>query len=310
MDESIWIKLIIFLVLGFIFIQIFKKKIYYTEGFSQDEKFILKKNDEVYDDFYVEMYDKLHLPHRRIPYEIKTIVETTQADEKQSIFLDVGSGTGVVVKELNRLGYTAIGLDKSSSMIKSCGSPLFKEGEVEDMLLFERGKFTHILCLYFTIYHFKNKHLFFRNCFSWLAPGGYLIIHLVEKDKFDTIVPVGKNLLFGSPQKQGENRITKQLIDFNDFKYKADYDFSSKNVLFTETFEDSITKNIRQNERTLYMEDIGDILNMAMITGFVPNATLSYSLRPKEQETFVPLNLKDITGEPHQYLYILERPLA
>ena len=329
--SSVWVNLCIFLILILILITIFKIKNPYSEGFSQNERFILKKNEEIYDDFYVNIYDKIHLPYRRVPYELKTIIDTTQPDENNSFFLDVGSGTGVVVNELNSLGYSAIGIDNSPSMInfastsfsqnsfsptlrteksiKSCSSPLFKQGNVENMLMFERGKFTHILCLYFTIYHFKNKHIFFRNCYSWLKPGGYLIIHLVNKDKFDTIVPVGKNLLFGSPQLHNENRITKQLIDFNQFKYKVSYDFSSNTALLTETFEDSTTNNIRQNERTMYMEDIDDILNMAILTGFVPNANISYSIKPGEHENFKPFDLKEVTEDPYQYLYILERPL-
>jgi SAM-dependent methyltransferase len=208
---------------------------------------------------------------------------------------------------------------------------LFKNGNIEDSLLFEKRKFTHILCLYFTIYHFKNKNIFFKNCYQWLKPGGYLIIHLVEKEKFDTVFPVGNNLLFGSPKTQTGERITNQTIDFNDFKYKYSYDFnkSSHNVSLLETFEDSVTENIRQNERTLYMEDINSILRISVSNGFVPNAGIAYKNNilpnpfqeskntcshsniindcPNIMSDFCPLNMKEINGDSHQYLYILER---
>lgn len=340
MENFIWGNILLLVALITVFTFVFKSKIpkYYSEGFTQKEKFILKKNENVYDEFYVDMYDKIHLPHRRIPYEIKFILNTTQADESNSLFLDIGSGTGHIVNELNNLGYTAFGIDKSEAMINYCkrnenSRELFKRGDVEDSLLFENRKFTHILCLYFTIYHFKNKNTFFHNCCSWLKPGGYLILHLVEKDKFDTVAPVGNNLLFGSPQKQSQERITTQTVVFNDFKYKYSYDFTkgSQIVELTETFQDAITENIRQNERTLYMEDINNILKIAVANGFVPNANVAYNNNilpnpfkgePRSPSSnsgdfstnitndFTPLCLNEINGDSHQYLYILERSLV
>jgi SAM-dependent methyltransferase len=329
METSIWSYIvIIFAILSF-FTFLFKNKLYNFrhEGFSQNEPFVFKRDDNIYDEFYTSIYDRIHLPHRRVPYELKTIIDATQADEKNSIFLDVGSGTGRVVRELNELGYTAFGIDKSETMVKHCvsskshtlengSSPLesekyensvFKHGDVEDLLLFNKNIFTHILCLYFTIYNFKNKGIFFRNCYQWLKPGGYLIIHLVEKDKFDTVPPIGNNLLFGSPQKNSKTRITTHNVDMPDFKYKLSYDFTSQTLCTAvETFEDPVTKNIRQNENTLYMEPIDHILNIATNAGFVPNANFSYA--ENIRHSFKPFGLEDVTGDPHQYLYILERP--
>jgi hypothetical protein len=57
------------------------------------------------------------------------------------------------------------------------------------------------------------------------------------------------------------------------------------------------------------MENIDDILNMAILTGFVPNANISYSIKPEEHILFKPIVLNNSTGDNNQYLYILERPL-
>ena len=54
---------------------------------------------------------------------------------------------------------------------------------------FPADTFTHITCLYFTIYYIKDKRLFFENCFKWLKPHGVLVIHLVNMNKFDPILP-------------------------------------------------------------------------------------------------------------------------
>lgn len=117
--RNIWLKLIILFSIVFITIYIYKKINPHvkTEGFSQKESFILKTNNEIYDDFYSEIYDTIHKTYDRVPYEINKIIETTQADDN-SIFLDIGSGTGYVVNELNELGYDAYGVDKSIDMIQ------------------------------------------------------------------------------------------------------------------------------------------------------------------------------------------------
>lgn len=159
-------------------------------------------------------------------------------------------------------------------------------------MLFDKNVFSHILCLYYTIYQFNDKKTFFKNCYFWLKPGGYLIVHMVEPTKFDTTVPASKHILFGSPQNFYDVRITEHTIDFDSFKYKSSYQFNEnkKDTLFKETFTDSSTSNIRQNEQMLYMENIDNIINIAKHNGFIPHGKF---------------NLK----EEHQYLYIFERTL-
>ena len=62
---------------------------------------------------------------------------------------------------------------------------------------------------------------FFQNCINWLRPGGYLVLHLVNRDKFDPILNTADPLQFVSAQKYAKKRITKSLIKFKDFNYKA-----------------------------------------------------------------------------------------
>lgn len=295
--RNIWLKLIVLFSILFIGIYIYKKinTIPKTEGFSQNDNFILKTNNDIYDDFYGEIYDTIHKPELRVPYEIHKIIETTQADDN-SIFLDIGSGSGYVVNELNELGYDAYGVDKSFDMVRysedKYTNSIYKQGDVYDSMLFDKNIFSHILCLYYTIYQFKDKRTFFKNCYFWLKPGGYLIIHLVEPSKFDTTVPASKHILFGSPQNFYDERLTEHSIDFDSFKYKSSYIFNDTNsdVVFKETFTDTLTTKIRQNEQILYMENIESIVTIAKQNGFIAHGMF---------------DLK----EEHQYLYIFERTL-
>ena len=309
MNEEGWMYILLLLAVSIISIMLYRKIVetriinsdwYKKEGFSQNEPLVYKKNQDVYDDeFYVKSYDKLNLPNRRVPHELKIIIDTTMATPANSVILDIGSGTGYTVNELTDLGFRTFGIDKSNAMVQYSkqryDSIPVKTGDVQNQMTFDRASFSHNLCLYFTIYDFEEKRTLFKNCYFWLKPGGYLVIHLVDKNNFDTTIPAKKDIIFGSPQRYEDKRITDQMIRFSDFQYKSTYDFdsSSSNVYITESFTDSSNQKIRENERVLYMNDIQEILNLATLTGFIPQGKIK---------------LKESTGDEHQYLYFLERP--
>ena len=297
--------LILFLIYVFYLILYkFKQREEKQEVFVQNEKFILKKDENIYDDFYSDIYDKIHLPEERIVYELKKIIKTTEQNTRTSVFLDIGSGTGHMVNELKEAGYTAYGIDKSESMInkskENYPNTICKEGDVLEPMSFEKSTFTHIICTYFTIYHLKDKRTFFNNCYYWLMPNGYLILHLVNRNKYDTITPAGKlsiksNTLipYKNPHEFEKSRITDTIVEFPDFEYKSSYHFDkNKSVTITETFKDNKTNNVRQNENILYMEDINDILNEASNIGFNVKAVF---------------DLKKSIDDENQFIYILER---
>ena len=294
---KIYNLLLIFCLLS-IGMMFYKKfcSIYEFEGFRQNENFVLERNDNIYDDFYSEIYDQLHLPHKRIPFEVNAILQNTQCTYENSFFLDIGSGTGEVLIEIEKKGFQIIGLEKSKSMIKTslnkCNKVSVEHADVENPMAFNNFVFTHILCLYYTIYYFRDKKTIFNNCYKWLKPGGFLIVHLIDKDRFDTTIPVNKyvNDIYLNVKEQKHNN-----VDFGMFKYKISYDFNEKrnNTIVTETFIDNVSNNIRQNELTYYIENIDVIVNIAKSSGFIPHGVL---------------NLKKI-GDQYQYLYFFERSL-
>ena len=73
---------------------------------------------------------------------------------------------------------------------------------------FKNNEFD-IIFLSHTIAHIKNKELLFQNCMRWLKPKGYLAIHLVNKHKFNPMIPGGDPFIIISPQnyaKKSERR--------------------------------------------------------------------------------------------------------
>lgn len=263
------------------------------EGFTQVEPFVLKQNDNVYDTFYSDIYDTLHNTKKRIQPELIEIIKMTEPSANHSVFLDVGSGTGNMVQELVDAGFDAYGIENSKDMI-SCTNQKFPELEIVhsnvlDSMTFEKSIFTHVLCTYFTIYNIEDKSKFFRNCYYWMKPNGYLVLHLVHPQKFNQIIPYPNTEITSNTTTNG--RILSNRAIFDDYKYNATYDIHKNDgeCVFTEMFTDINTNHVRQNEQTMYMESINTIIEKANNNGFI--------IKGKS----------NITGDKHQFLYILER---
>lgn len=270
-----------------------------AEGFSQNDAYILMKNDEIYDDFYAQIYDEIHRPKHRITHELINIINTTKPTTRNSVFLDIGSGTGDVVKYLSDAGYQAFGLDKSHAMVemsvKKHPDCNFKEGDVLEPMGFEHKSFSHILCTYFTIYHIKDKLSFFRNCYQWLVPNGYLVLHLIDAEDFDTVSPAAKANLVANPNKYTDKKITKSIVKFENFSYNLSYDYqkiTDGELCRTEIFKDEATGHVRENEEVLYVDAKENILKIAKYAGF---------------NLYAQFDMKSNLDDEHQYIYILER---
>lgn len=264
---------------------------------TEVSKFLFKQGNAVYDDFYANIYDYLVFNKIKNDFETGTIVSASTPSEK-SIIADIGCGTGKHVAELSSKNLQVIGVDISPSMIQKAKetnpsiSNQFKLGDGLDGTLFKDNSLTHILCLYFTIYYMKDKMRFFYNCINWLMPGGYLIVHLVDKYKFDPILPPGNPLYIVSPQKYAKERITKTKITFNDFVYDSNFKLEDNDIA---TFDEKFKFNdgrVRKQEQILYMEDLNTIVNMAQDAGFIIHAKVDMVKCAYE----------------NQYLYIFVKP--
>ena len=124
-------------------------------------------------------------------------------------------------------------------------------------------------------------------------PGGYLILHLVDREKFDPILPPGNPLYIVSPQKYAKERITHTKITFNNFVYTSNFNLeANKDVA---TFEEKFKFNdgkVRKQEHLLYMEDSQDILTKAADAGFIVQGKIDLVS----------------CAYPNQYMYILVKP--
>lgn len=298
-----WLLLMIILAIILVIMTMYKKiATNKTEGFNQNAPFVLKRNNDIYDSYYAMIYDDIYKSKPRVEFEYKQIVDMTHPTKENSVFLDVGSGTGNLVNKLTSEGYPAYGIDESRAMVEVAQYKYpkidTKCGNAMDAMSYDRGMFTHILCMNFTVYHFQDKAGFLRNCYNWLMPNGYLIVHLVDRSKYNPIVPIAVPSGLDNPQDYSDKRITDAAVQFPGFSYKVSTDFSpsgvkgspdDKRVVVTETFKDDTTQKVRQNELTMYMEDVKDILYLAGRCGFVVQGSAQYA------------------NDRYQYIYVLER---
>ena len=298
--SSLWCKILIFMTLLLLLVLVFKgfKSNKFVEGFEQQDKFLIKNDEDIYDDFYSDIYDYLVFNNLKDDYEVGYIINSASPSSKSKI-LDIGCGTGHHVGLLGSKGLDILGIDISPSMIKKAKENFpdynFKVADARQGNLFEPNSFTHILCMYFTIYYFKDKTQFFTNCFNWLMPGGYLFVHLVDRERFDPILPPGNPLLYVSPQRYAKKRITSTKVKFTDFSYSADFQLDEKNdkALFVEKFKNDSDGKVRKNEHTLYMPDIQQIVDEAQACGFIVEAKADLLQCQYE----------------YQYLYVFVKPL-
>ena len=79
MFKSTWFKSLFILAILMICVLWFKKQDLspYYEGFTQETPYVFKQGNEVYDEFYTEIYNKLMLPDKRCTFEIYKIIEIT-----------------------------------------------------------------------------------------------------------------------------------------------------------------------------------------------------------------------------------------
>jgi len=259
---------------------------------TTDEKFVYK-NQDVYDDFYTSIYDDLVFNQHKNEFEVGEIVKFVSTGKA----LDIGSGTGHHVNELSKRGLDCVGLDSSKSMIKTAKVKFpenaFKYANALKPMIFQPKSFNLITCLYFTIYYIKDKEQLFNNVSLWLRPGGYFVLHLVDKHNFNPMVPAGDPFVIISPQNYTDKRINDSVVHFDNFKYKSNFALPQKNKgVFKEYFKFKNSEKVRQNDHIFYME------NQKMIVQMVKNVGLSL------------VDVIDMSpcAYDNQYLYVFQKP--
>lgn len=278
------IEILLFIFFILIIYILIKSYFNNKEGFAtQHKQLILKKNNEIYDDFYIKVFDLLSFNKIITDFEIGNIINNTNPTGK-SIILDIGSKTGYTLNILNEFSKNIIGLEISDKMINKAieyyphlKNKFLREDPLNNQL-FENNTFTHILALNSNFYNIENKNLFLENSYNWLMPGGYLVLHLINDNTIDinsVLINIKSNLL---PDIDPRLLLTNS-IKFTDFIYKPKYHKINSNLgIFEENFKFN-NGDHRKQELTFYFLPISQILKMAKYLGFI--VLKEYKLKSK-----------------------------
>ena len=291
-EMSIWLKFIIFLMISLLLYKLLLQN--QKENFENTKEFIVKNSENMYDDFYVGIYEQLFFKSFSNSFEVGNIINHTNPSS-ESIILQIGSKTGNTIEQLRKKNLPAIGTDIHNEFVnissKNFPKCSFQQANPLNKISFRDNSFTHILCLDLTLYTIQNKSMFIKNCFEWLMPGGFFVCNLVDKNKFDTMVPASNPLFLVNPQSYSKERITKSSVVFDDFTYKSDFNKINKNVFeFEELF--IYPHHIRKQSETYYMPNKESIIGTAKEQGFIVYAQIDLTKGQKE----------------NQYIYIFLKP--
>lgn len=249
------------------------------EGFTNpdgpDGDTVILGNEHLYDEFYSKIYDKLVQGDTRISAETGltlAFAKQVRPEVEMLEILDIGCGTGGHIQQFRSAGVSkAIGLDSSDAMIaqarKLYSKNDYRVGRAEQIGTFSAGEFNLVTLYYFTYYYLQDPVEMFRNVFNWLQPGGCLVIHLVNREKFDPILESASPFVAFSVQKYTKERITRSKVAFDKFEYEADFQLDGEYAEFREEFRFKSGKKRRQVHH-LKLPRMESVVSIAEDNGF------------------------------------------
>lgn len=256
-------------------------KEYFDNDETGEKTITFEDPSDIYDDFYAKIYDQLFSTPERISFE-KTMIEANALAAwpiAETKILDACCGTSPHSEWLCKTEVDIVGVDISEAMLtrarQKCSRARFYRGDVSRTETFPPKTFSHAMLLYFSIYQFQNPKLVFDNLYTWMKPGGVLVVHLVNPDKFDPILDAASPFVAFSLQKYSKERVMDSEISFDQFNYKSRFikDKEKEGATFEEivTYQDP-SKNegnkYRENKHRMFMPSLDAMMDIIASSGF------------------------------------------
>ena len=242
---------------------------------SDGTNMVVLGNEHLFDSFYAKIYDQIVDGAQRQEMETKLTLGWAKSyrPEVHTIqVLDVGCGTGGQVAIFQDAGVgKVVGIDKSEAMIAR-GRTLhpkadLRVGDAEVIGQFAAGEFNLITLNYFTYYYLRDRSAALQNFFNWLQPGSCLVIHLVNREKFDPILEAASPFVAFSVQKYSKERVTRSKVSFDHFDYEANFALEGADAEFMEEFRFKDGKRRRQTH-SLRMPTMEQVVSEVEANGF------------------------------------------
>jgi SAM-dependent methyltransferase len=257
-------------------------------GSSGSSNVIVKNGADMKDAFYAAVYDQLFNQKVNNAYEVGTIINKYPDISNQTVALDVGAGTGAYMSAFIQNGITDItGIESSADMIAQAKKSYpslnlnITKGDPTVASSFKPDSFTLVSMMNFEVYYIPNTEKLFSNIYTWLKPGGYFVLHLVDPRRFNAASLLGSS-------SSAENRSKAQnVVKFNDFEYKSDVQiFPNDFVQYREVFTDDKTGKTRKHVRNFKMPSPQTFIELAAGVGFNMLGQIDLVKAQKEYQYF------------------------
>lgn len=234
---------------------------------------------DFYDSMYADVYNPLWHSSKAVnEFEQVTIQESLLAGKQKTSLkiLDIACGTGFHSCFFKGLGVDYLGIDSSEAMLaqarRACPNQKFQKGDVTVATTFGQKSFSGALLLGFAIYEFNPK-IILDNAFSWIEPGGSLLVHIVDPDKFDPLLDLASPFAAFSLQKYSYERQTKSEIYFDEYKYSGEFHkkLNEPDATFKELFVFFNPKDgvkYREQTHTWNMPSLEEMIDLMKSAGF------------------------------------------
>lgn len=236
-------------------------------------------DDNIFNTEYIKLYNNVIMDTEKDTKNIDYIFQKTNISN-QGLVVNIGCKTGWINNYLKEnYGVNSIGLDRSSYMIDTCRNKysnidfnVFNIDTLDTININHNQPITHIICLNMEIYYIDNIDYFFAQCYKGLEINGYLILNLVDHNKFNN-TSVYSRLNHFNPNDLSIKKVNDSVIKFNDIVYNTRYrvfpnDFGNDTVWFTETIENINNNTIYENIHNFNPISNKEIENIANMNNF------------------------------------------
>ncbi|MCL4360216.1 class I SAM-dependent methyltransferase [Patescibacteria group bacterium] len=137
----------------------------------------------VYHD-YIEKAEKAHFWFSGRRALLRNVIGAFLPGAPETTFLEVGCGTGLVLELLERMGFSAVGLDVNAKALslarKKTKAPLIRSS----LYTFRTDRQFQAVGSFDVLEHQENDLLFLQRCRSLISRGGYLFLTVPAGKRF------------------------------------------------------------------------------------------------------------------------------
>lgn len=203
-----------------------------SEGFENQERYnkrvsLVDKPDEFYDDFYISRIHQAYYPDSKNVCRCSDLYKTAffrlyPKDKTRTLL--VGANTGRFLDALCGICPEVTGItrfpklkDVADKMAPKARVVLGDAAHNHDM--FPEGTFTHVIFEDRSLYEFHShneRRAAIKNSIRWLEPGGRLVLRVVDRERFDPMVPTSVPLRGLNIQNYLKERKRDSRVHFRD----------------------------------------------------------------------------------------------